>query len=455
MAGLDAVLDAPSDEAESPFGKYEEEAIASLIIDHPEFFANIIPHLAADLFSRIEVKYVVASILNYHEEYQVFPTRGILRDRITQQLTVDDPYVTDIIAIVERKSDPREVPAIRAKIVEWARHRAFDQLFANDTIARFHAGDYAYIEAIFEKARRVQEVGGRSLWFFKELEKLFVDDTSEKFTTAFTTLDKYLNEGGPGRKEMLVWMAPTGVGKSIALINNAIANSKKKKKVLLVTLELSDIKSAIRALGAITDRTVTNKVELQSKKQEIIAIARALKENGAGDIVIHELPPDEVTVDAIYAILDELKRNDNFVPDLVIVDYLELLMSRISSDNADMYTRQKGVSTQLRGLAHNANVCVMTATQTNRGGNKADNDASPIDVTSMAESYGKSMALDYLISINQSIADYKEAHGENGQGGTKQGRAQMYIAKNRNGPKFINVSVMINYKTMAIKQQIQ
>lgn len=450
MSVLDKVLDdGAADEVTPPFGKNEEEAIASLLIDHPEFFSNIMPYLSDKLFARGEVKYVVANIINYYEEFQVFPTRGLLRDRVARQLTVDSGCVDDILEIIDRKSNPREVPAMRARIGEWAKHKAYDALFSNETVAKFHAGDYAYIEEVFEKARRVQEVGGKSLWFFDELEKLFVDDASERFTTGSILLNKYLNDGGPGRKEMLVWMAPTGVGKSIMLVNNAIDNSKQGKKVLLVTLELSDIRSAIRALGALTDRPTQKKDKLKELKEEILALAKMKRENGAEEIVIHEFPPDEVSVDAIYALLDELRRNDNFVPDVIIIDYLELLLSRRETDNKDSYSRQKAVSTQVRGLAKNANAFVITATQTNRGGNDKEDThgvKEMITVSNIAESYGKAMPMDYLVSINQSEAEYKKAQE------TGKGRADLYIAKNRNGQKFVSVTVEINYHNMSVRQ---
>lgn len=452
MSDLDKVLDETVEE-KTPFGKNEEEAITSLIIDHPEFFANIVPHLSDTLFSSIEVRYVIANILNYHKEFQVFPTRGILRDRIFREITVDAPYADDIVQIINRKSNPREIPAIRALIVKWARHKAYDILFNSETVAKFHAGDYEYIEQIFERARRVQEVGGRSLWFFKELERLFVDDDSERFTTGISQLDVHLNDGGPGRKEMLVWMAPTGVGKSIMLINNAISNSKRGKNVLLITLELSDLRSAVRALGALTDRPVTSKLALKNRKEELISMAGAFKANGAADIVIHELPPDEVSVDAVYALIDELKRNDNFVPDVVIIDYLELLISRREADNINSYTRQKAVATQIRGLAKNANVFIITATQTNRGGNEKEDKAGNkemITVSNIAESYGKAMPMDYLISINQSDAEYQNAQNVQ-KGEVSKGKVDWYIAKNRNGRKFVSVQGEINYTTMGVK----
>lgn len=137
--------------------------------------------------------------------------------------------------------------------------------------------------------------------------------------------------------------------------------------------------------------------------------------------------------------IDDLRKTRSWVPDVVVVDYLELMVSRRQSDNKEDYVKQKACSTQLRGLAQNENVTVYTATQTNRSGNDAD---KMLDVTKISESYGKAMPMDYLVSINQTEDEYNEVPA----------RAHIYVAKNRNGPKFISFEVKINYETMRIEE---
>ena len=112
-------LQANEEVDECPFGAYEEEAIVSLIIDHPEFFSSVVRFLHYQLFSRHEVQYVIAHILTYRESYGVFPTRGMLLDIIKRDLTVDSVGYEDILAIVSRPSDPREIPALKERILEF------------------------------------------------------------------------------------------------------------------------------------------------------------------------------------------------------------------------------------------------------------------------------------------------------------------------------------------------
>jgi replicative DNA helicase len=158
-----------------------------------------------------------------------------------------------------------------------------------------------------------------------------------------------------------------------------------------------------------------------------------------GSLKIYEFPPEEISVDTVYQVIKSLKKTKAWIPDVVIIDYLELMMSRRSQYNKDDYTRQKRVSTELRGLASNENVLLFSATQTNRDQTKKDGGGGPIDVNRVAESYGKMMPSDYVVSLNQNPDEYQA------------GRFRFYIAKNRNGPKFKTISAKVNYETMVVE----
>lgn len=236
---------------------------------------------------------------------------------------------------------------------------------------------------------------------------------------------------------------------SIMLVNNAIANVLHKRNVLYITLELSDVMSALRAMGVLTGKPIlSNRFAF---KDDVLAYIHRLKSSGeVGTLAFHEFPPDETSVDQIYSLIDHLRRSRGWQPDIVCIDYLELMTSRRASDNKDEYLRQKSISTQVRGLAIKENVLVFTATQTNRSGNNGEQN---IDISKIAESYGKSMPMDYLISLNQTQEEYDSQFDDrNGiKESVRPAPARMYIAKNRHGSKFVSIPVEINYKTMGIK----
>jgi replicative DNA helicase len=237
-------------------------------------------------------------------------------------------------------------------------------------------------------------------------------------------------------------MAPTGVGKSIALTNAGAAAFRRGHKVLHVTLELSKYKTKLRYAGVFSKIAIRERFNLEASVR-----ARLEKERTSydGDIIIYEYPPDEISVDNIYQLIKWLKRVKGWVPDIVVIDYLELMISRNNEYNKDEYKKQKKVSTEIRGLAKNEDVLIITATQTNRDTTKKDSKfnkdegAQAIDLNRIAESYGKSMPTDYIVSINQTPEEYNH------------GRVRFYVAKNRNGPKFKTVAALVDYKTMIMK----
>jgi replicative DNA helicase len=426
----------------TPFGKYQEEAIISLALDHPEFFINVGRYLKPDMFGRQECKYVIAVLLNYYEKYRIIPTRLLIRDIIEKELTPEQPF--DIVfKIIDRKSDPREVPIIKDTLMKWAKTKAYGLIYSEDAIRAYESGRFDEIEKIVQEANKVTDIGEGGFWLLEQYEKLFQSDAIDHRTTGFPRLDRILNNGGPSPKEVVCWLAPTNTGKSILLVNNAIASLKglnsdgtSGQDVLLVTFELDTIKTALRCLSTTTGIAQD---QVPNNQDYIRRVINTMKDTYKRRLLIYEFPPDECSVDHIYALIDNLKRKEGWKPDVVIIDYLDLMVSRNAPYNSDDYTRQKHVATELRGLAKNENVLVFTATQTNRSGGEG---GQPIDLSKTAESYGKQFALDYVISLNQSLEDKLE----------RPPRIRFYVAKNRNGPKNEMITCEINYDTMVVKE---
>lgn len=429
-------------DTDSPFGPYQEEAIVSLALDHPEFFTSVGRFLKPEMFKRIEVQYIMVKILNAFNEHNVVPTRQLLRDDIERSLSVDEPYEA-ILTIVDRKSDHREVPLLKNTLLKWAKDRAYGLIYSEEAMDAYHNGDYAKLESIINEANRIADVGEGGFWFFENLEILFNKDTIEHRTTGFPQLDSFLNNGGPSPKEVLCWLAATNVGKSVMLCNNAITSLKGIGKdgqpgqdVLFITFELDVFKTAMRILGSATGVPMDN---IPDKQDYVKRLMEQIQKTYNKKLLIYEMPPDECSVNHIYALLDNLRRKHNWHPDVLILDYLDLLVSRQPSYNKDDYTRQKHVANEIRGLAKNENVLIFTATQTNRSGAGED---GIVDLTKASESFGKQFSLDYIVSLNQTSADRTATPP----------RLRMFIAKNRNGPKHEVINCTIDYNTMVVKE---
>jgi len=424
-----------TDSAMRPFGKHEECAIISLLLDFPEIYAPISSFVTSDIFGSVPARYIIAAMSQDFSKYGVVPTRDLLYDRLAKRLTVEDPY-EEILQLIKKKSDPREVPLLRETLHAWVEHSVYNMLYSDDGIDAYQRGDYEYLKSVFDKATQISNVGRSGFWFFEQLDELFVEETVEHISTGYPSINKVLNDGGPSKREVVVWMASTGVGKTIMLCNNAVAALKQDLNVLFVTFELSDKKTAKRIAANITDISTKNLIEKQDKVRHLVQSRK--KESS---LVIYDLPPDECSVDHVYSIIDNLKKTKSWAPDVVILDYLELMVSRRAASNNDDYGKQKGIATEVRGLAKNENVLVYTATQGNRS-SVSDNTNSVIDLNKTAESFGKMMPVDYVVSLNQTTDEYT----------SEPAIIRLWIAKNRNGPKFLSITTNVNYNKMSIKE---
>ena len=443
-----------------PFGSTQETGIVSLAFDEPEFFVSVAPYLNVESFRDLETKYVYMLIDNNFIKHGVVLSRDMCRDLALKEFDADSDY-QGILDLIDRKSDPREVPVIKETLVDWARDRAYAKIYSTEMIEAYERGEYGRLVEIIESASKISDFSTEGLWFFDQIESLFQENKEEKFTTGFDRLDSMLNEGGPTRKDVLCWMAPTGVGKSILLVNTAIANLRRGSNVLFVTLELSEHKTALRFMGAMTDKWIKKRFE---QRQVIENKLRSFQETYKSKLAIFEFAADEISIDTIYSLMSSLRKQKGFQPDVVIIDYLELMLSRNASYNKEEYIRQKRTSTELRQLSKKENVFLCTASQTNRQGTDAaiqegkkpgTEIKSVLDLNKIAESYGKAMPMDYIITVNQTKGEYAEGRENKNDINSPNINAiiRFFVAKNRNGPKFKTVNARVNYETMKVKQE--
>ncbi len=194
------------------FEPYEEEAIVSLALDHPEFFSSAARFMKVGMFARPECQLVIQEILDSFNQHHTIPTRKLLHSRLEKTVTEDQPY-EEIFRIVDRPSDIREVPLIKDTVLKWSKERAFGLIYSSENIALYRNGEYAHLEEIIQEANRIADVGNVGMWFFEDFEKLFQPDIIQHKTTGFPRLDKLLNNGGPSAKECVCYLAATNVGK--------------------------------------------------------------------------------------------------------------------------------------------------------------------------------------------------------------------------------------------------
>jgi len=421
--------------SKAEFGPHTEKALIGLAFEEPEFFEVINHYLNLDYFNDKKVKFAYALLSKYFEEYSAIPSRSIVRDAALKTLTVNDDY-EPVLEIIDAKLDPREIPIIKGELLKWARHNAYGEIYSDVALEAYDNGEYDKLEVIIDDANKVRDFGHLGFNFFDRYEELFIPENVDHFTTGFASLDKFLNNGGPTRKELFSWFAATGVGKSIAMVNAGVANILAGRKVLHVSLEMEEAAVGVRYAGCFTNLDTNTRFQDREKNGFLVKLDK-YRNTYRDSLVIHEFPPNTITVDHIHALLDNLRKRQGFVPDMIIVDYLELLNCRAQRGSDEEYGLQKKASVELRALASKTNTFVMSAIQSNRSGSDPKELNKDLDLSSAAESYGKLMALEYVVSLQQSKQEYSNVIPS----------IRLYIAKNRNGPKFKQIFADIKYSS--------
>ena len=201
-----------------------------------------------------------------------------------------------------------------------------------------------------------------------------------------------------------------------------------------MSLEMSEDKIAQRFDSVMTliPQAQLKDISTQLRVQERLSIFRT---NFPGSrLVIKEFPTGTATVNTIRALLVQLRNYEEFVPDVIVVDYLELL--RPVRENQHEYQAQQRIAEELRGLSMESKVLVWTATQTNRQGRSV----KIITDAELGDSYGKIRTCDFAVSLNQSEEEFDN------------GTMRAYVVKSRNGRPRFTVPMEVDYNVLRMSE---
>jgi len=262
-------------------------------------------------------------------------------------------------------------------------------------------------------------------------ERSLKDTAGNRHPTVFDTLSKEL-EGGLGNKELAMVVAPPGVGKSVYLVNQGVKAMMNNKKVLYISLEMSEDRIAARfdsIMTLIPQRRLKDSLALLQKRLQVFG-----ERFPKAQLMIKEFPTGLANINDIRSLLVQLQNYEDFKPDVILIDYLELL--RPTRDGLAEYQAQQRISEELRGIAVECDVLMWTATQTNRQGRSV----KLITDAELADAYGKIRTCDYAISLNQTEEEF-----DNGQ-------MRCYVMKSRNGKQRFVVPLSVDYSTLTLSE---
>lgn len=224
----------------------------------------------------------------------------------------------------------------------------------------------------------------------------------EKISCDLTMINA-VSDGGFTRKSLIMLMAGTGVGKSLAMCHFAASYIKKGHNVLYITLEMSEERIAERIDANLMDVRIQDIRKMN--KSEFMGKVSKIENDVKGKLVIKEYPTSTANANHFRALLQDLKSKRDFKPDVIFVDYLNICSSSRAKMGSGIssYTVIKAIAEELRGLAVEHNCVLFSATQTTRSGNTS----SDLELTDVSESIGVPQTTDFFIGLisNESLAE--------------------------------------------------
>jgi replicative DNA helicase len=245
--------------------------------------------------------------------------------------------------------------------------------------------------------------------YHKDVEDRFEMKMRNPISTHWDEIDS-ITKGGLGKRELGVVVAPTGAGKSMALVHLGAMAVVKGKTVVHYTLELADTVVGQRYDSCLTGVELKN---LMSMKDPIMEAVKHIP----GQLIIKEYPTKSASTRTIAGHLEKLKQKGIDV-DMIIVDYADLLRPTATGFKSQELRHSLGnIYEELRAIGQVCDIPVWTASQTNRSGLNAE----VITMEAISEAFNKCFVADFICTISRTIEDKTENKG------------RMFVAKNRNG----------------------
>ena len=378
-----------------------ELTILKNLVHNEDFARKTLPFLKEEYFGDSSERQVFKRINDFMMKYNNRPTREAIGIDLESSTNLSEEEHKRSMELVRNlvEPEPSDINWLLETTEAFCQERAVYNAIM-DSIAILDGKDKSRTKNALPEI--LSEALGVS--FDSHIGHDFIDDSDLRYDYYHRIEEKipfdldYMNKitrGGLSRKSLNVILAGTGVGKTLAMCHFAAANLSMGKNVLYITMEMAEEKIAERIdanlLNIASEDIRQLPRDLFEKK-----IAR-LKTKTQGKLIIKEYPTASAHSGHFRHLLNELNLKRSFVPDIIYIDYLNICCSaRIKSgSNVNSYTYIKSIAEELRGLAVERNLPIVSATQTTRSGYSS----SDPGLEDTSESFGLPATADFMIAL--------------------------------------------------------
>ena len=377
-----------------------ETTIIRNLIHNEDFSRKVIPFLEPTYFERRSEKILFEEISSFIVKYGSAVTIEALNIEVENRSDVTDDEVKEIKEINQYLNDsPVDQQWLFDVTEKWCRDRAI-YLALMESIHIADGNDEKKnrdaIPSILSDALAVafdNNVGHDYLQNYEERYDYY-HKKEEKIEFDLEYFNK-ITKGGLPNKTLNIALAGTGVGKSLFMCHHASSVLLQGRNVLYITMEMAEEKIAERIDANLLDVSIQNLNDLPKNTFEKKVVNLAQKTQG--QLIIKEYPTASAHAGHFKTLLNELALKKSFKPDIIFVDYLNICASSRyrAGSNVNSYSYIKAIAEELRGLAVETNVPIVSATQTTRSGFAS----SDVDLTDTSESFGLPATADLMFAL--------------------------------------------------------
>ena len=370
------------------------------LLFNEEYLRKVVPFIKAEYFEEITQKVIFEEIWNFVQEYNQATTKEVLCIEIEKRSDITDASFKEITQLISYLEDvPTDYDWLLDTTEKWCRDRAI-YLALMESIAladgKDKEKDRDAIPSILSDALAVSfdtHVGHDYLLDYEaRYESYHRKEDKIEFDLEFFNK---ITKGGLPNKTLNIALAGTGVGKSLFMCHVASGALLDGKNVLYITMEMAEEKIAERIDANLLNVPIQEITELPKVMFEDKVTKLAQKTQGT--LIIKEYPTASAHAGHFRALLNELALKKSFRPDIIFVDYLNICASSRYRGNSTVnsYSYIKAIAEELRGLAVEANVPIVSATQTTRSGYGS----SDVELTDTSESFGLPATADLMFAL--------------------------------------------------------
>ena len=402
------------------YGNVFQVKVLGALLTQRNFLLNISDSLDSEYFENPSHKWVVDYIIKYFEQYHTYPTAETLSIEIKK---IDNEILR--ISLVESIREAYKLAD--ASDLEWV-EKEFSNFCQNQQMKKaimtsvdlLSLGDYDGIKQLINRALKAGEDKNIGHLYEADVESRYRDDDRRAIPFPWPVFND-LTQGGYGKGDLVLLFGNPGGGKSWGVIAMGAYAAALGYNVIHYTLELSEGYVGKRYDAVFSGIDVDKLDKHRDQVQEAIS-------NVKGKIVIKEYAPKRASLDTIESHIQQLEHQNEFKPDMIIIDYLDLLRTKGRKERKEEID---DVYTDVKGLAKELGIPVVSPSQANRTGA----DKGILQAENAAGSYDKIMIGDIIISLARGRKDKVNGTGN------------WHFIKNRYGADGLTFGSKINTST--------